>query len=103
MPAYIAKTMPRAAHVRNAAARYTYDPSWRIKSMKIIAITALAAVALAGPALSVRSDKPTDCGNKPNSYVPRHSKHHVYGTPIQAPIVGHAKISHRKYALKKQS
>jgi hypothetical protein len=62
--------------------------------MKIIAITVLAAVALAGPAL---------CGPKPNSYVPRHSKHHVYGTPIQAPIVGHAKISHRKYASKKQS
>ena len=59
--------------------------------MKIIAITVLAAVALAGPAL---------CGPKPNSYVPRHSKHHVYGTPIQAPIVGHTKISHRKHTQK---
>jgi hypothetical protein len=71
--------------------------------MKTIAITVLAAVALAGPALSVRGDRPTECGIKPNSYVPRHSKHHVYGTPIHAPIVGHAKISHRKYAPKKQS
>jgi hypothetical protein len=71
--------------------------------MKTIAITVLVAVSLAGPALSVRDDSPTDCGAKPNSYVPRHSKHHVYGTPIQAPIVGHARVSHRKYAPKKQS
>jgi hypothetical protein len=71
--------------------------------MKTIAITVLAAVALAGPGLSVGGDRPTDCGTKPNSYVPRHSKHHVYGSPIQAPIVGHAKISHRKYAPKKPS
>jgi hypothetical protein len=71
--------------------------------MKTIAITVLAAFALAGPAPSVGGDRPTDCGIKPNSYVPRHSKQHVYGTPIQNPIVGHARISHRKYALKKQS
>ena len=71
--------------------------------MKTIAIAVLAAVAFAAPALLVGGDKPTDCGIKPNSYVPRHSKHHVYGTPIQAPIVGHAKISHRKHAPKKQS
>jgi hypothetical protein len=71
--------------------------------MKTIAITVLAAVALAGPALSVRGDKPSECGTKPNSYIPRHSKHHVYGTPIQAPIVGHTKISHRKHTQKKLS
>ena len=62
--------------------------------MKFTAITVLTAIAFAGPAL---------CGTKPNSYVPRHSQHHVYGTPIQAPIVGHAKISHRRHAPKKQS
>jgi hypothetical protein len=71
--------------------------------MKTIAITVLAVVALAGPTLSGRGANPGDCGPKPNSYVPRHSKHHVYGTPIQAPIVGHAKISHRKLAPPKQS
>jgi hypothetical protein len=67
-------------------------------------ITALAAVALLQPALSVAGDKPTDSAAKPNSYVPHHhTNHHVYGAPIGPPIVGHRKTSHQKHAPKKPS
>ena len=72
--------------------------------MTKFAITVLAAVTLAQPALSVAGDKPTNSGAKPNSYVPHSRKsHHVYGAPIQPAIVGHAKTSHHKHAPKKQS
>jgi hypothetical protein len=71
--------------------------------MRTIAITVLAAVMLAGAALSVFGDQPTDCGARPNSFVPRPStNHHVYGTPIQPPIVGHAKTFHHNLAPKKK-
>jgi hypothetical protein len=71
--------------------------------MTKIAITVLATITLAGPALSGGNDNPTDCGAKPNSYIPRHTNHHVYGAPIQTPIVGHARISHYKHAPKKKA
>ena len=71
--------------------------------MKTIAITVLAAVALAGPALAVSDGKPGDARTKPSSFVPHpRSNRHVYGTPIQPPIVGRAK-SHRKPAPQKPS
>jgi hypothetical protein len=67
-------------------------------------LTVLAAITLAQPALSVAGDKSTDSRAKPNSFVPHpHTNQHVYGTPIQPPIVGHAKTSHQKHTPKKRS
>jgi len=72
--------------------------------MTKFAITVLAAVTLAQPALSIAGDTPTDSGAKPNSYAPQsHTNHHVYGAPIEPAIVGHAKTSHHKHAPKKRS
>ncbi len=72
--------------------------------MTKFAITVLAALTLAQPALSVAGDKPAGSGAKTNSYVPHpHRTHHVYGAPIQPAIVGHAKTSHHKHAPKKRS
>jgi hypothetical protein len=68
--------------------------------MKTGALAVLAAVTLAQPVLSLAGD--TDSRAKPTSFVPHsHTNHHVYGSPIQAPIVGHAKTSHHKRAPKK--
>jgi hypothetical protein len=65
---------------------------------------AVLAVTLVQPALSVASDKPNDSRAKPSSFVPHpHTNHHVYGTPIQPAILGHAKTSHQKHAPKKHS
>jgi hypothetical protein len=69
--------------------------------MRTIAITLLAAMTLAGPALSVAGATSTGAGSKPSSYVPQTGAHsHVYGTPIQPPILGHAKASRHKHAQK---
>ena len=73
----------------------------RIRNMTKVVIIAFAAVALVQPALSVAENKSIDSGAKPNSFVPHsHTSHHVYGSPIQPPILGHAKTSH-KHAPKK--
>jgi hypothetical protein len=67
-------------------------------------IAVLSAVTLVQPALSVAGDKPTDCGAKPNSFVPHHhTNHHVYGAPIGPAIVGHGKTPHHNHAPKKGS
>lgn len=72
--------------------------------MTKFATTVLAAVTLMLPALSVAGDQPTDSRAKPNSLVPHpHTNTHVYGTPIQPAIVGHAKTSHHKQTPKKRS
>jgi hypothetical protein len=72
--------------------------------MTKFAITVLAAITLVQPGLSVAGDKSTDSRAKPNSFVPHpHTNQHVYGTPIQPAIVGHAKTSHQKHAPKKRS
>jgi hypothetical protein len=72
--------------------------------MRTIAITVFAALALAGPSLSVADGKPTNTGSKPSSYTPQpRTKHHIYGAPIQSPIVGHAKASRHNHALRKAS
>jgi hypothetical protein len=72
--------------------------------MKKFAIILLAAVTLMQSALSVAGDKSTDSRPKPSSFVPHpHSNTHVYGTPIQPAIAGHAKTSHHKHTPKKQS
>lgn len=71
--------------------------------MTNFAMTVLA-VTLVQPTLSVAGDTPTGARAKPNAYVPhRHTNHHVYGSPIQPAIVGHAKTAHHKHAPKKQS
>jgi hypothetical protein len=75
-------------------------------SFAIIAFAALTVpgtLTVSGPALSL-GNHPAECGTKPNSYVPGpHTDRHVYGTPIQPAVAGHAKYSHRKHAPKKRS
>ena len=64
--------------------------------MAKFAIIVLAAVTLVQPALSAAGDKSIDSGAKPNSFVPHgHTNQHVYGSPIQPAILGHAKTSHK--------
>jgi hypothetical protein len=71
--------------------------------MKIVASAVLAAITLTGPTLSVAGGKPTDYGSKPSSYASRpHTNRHVYGSPIETPIVGRA-APHHTHAHKKQS
>jgi hypothetical protein len=68
------------------------------------ALTLLAAAMLAQPMLSVAGDKPSDCDGHSSSFVPHaHTSQHVYGTPIQPPILHHRKTSHHLYAPKKRS
>jgi hypothetical protein len=72
--------------------------------MTKFAITLLAAVALVQPALSAAGYAPPDSHAKPSSFVPHPpTNQHVYGTPIQPAIVGHAKTSQHKHASKKRS
>ena len=72
--------------------------------MKNFTIIALDAISLTQSALSLAGDKSTDSRAKPSSFVPHpHSSSHVYGTPIQPAIVGHATASHHKRTPKKQS
>jgi hypothetical protein len=69
--------------------------------MKTIAVAVLAAITFAGPVLAVTDGKPGDARTKPSSFVPHpRSSRHVYGTPIQPPIVGRAR-GHHKAALQK--
>jgi hypothetical protein len=71
-------------------------------NMKTSALAMLAAVMLAQPVRSVAGDSPADSREKPASFVPHsHTNHHVYGSPIAPPIVGHSKTSHHKHAPKK--
>lgn len=71
--------------------------------MSKFAITLIAAGALVQPALLVAADNPGNSRSKPNSYVPHpHSKHHVYGAPMQPAVVGHIKTSHPNHRLKTQ-
>jgi hypothetical protein len=67
-------------------------------------IAVLAAIVLVQPTLSAAGDKPADTSAKPSSFVPHpHTSHHVYGAPIEAPIVGRNKTAHRKNAPKQRS
>ncbi len=62
-------------------------------------IAVLAAIALVQPTLSAAGDKPADTA--PSSFVPHsHTNHHVYGAPIESPIVGRRKTAHHKSAPK---
>jgi hypothetical protein len=71
--------------------------------MTKFAISVLAA-ALALPSWSVAGNSPSESRPKPGSYAPQpHTNQHVYGTPIQPAIVGHAKSSQHKHTPKKRS
>jgi hypothetical protein len=70
--------------------------------MRKFAIAVLAAVTLGAPAMSGAGDEPSASGKKSISFVPHHSNQHVYGSPIEPPIVGRSKISHHKHASKKR-
>jgi hypothetical protein len=70
--------------------------------MTKFAIVLLAAFTLAQPVLSAAGDKSSESRAKPMSFVPHsHTNHHVYGAPIQPPIMGHAKLSHEQRMPKK--
>ena len=72
--------------------------------MTKIAITLLAAIALAGSAMSTLRAEPANSRSNPSSFAPQsHSNGHVYGAPIEPPIVGHAKTSHHNPVQKKRS
>jgi hypothetical protein len=72
--------------------------------MRTIAIALLAAMTIAGPTLSVAGATAAATGSKPSSYVPHTgNQSHIYGTPIQPPILGRAKPSHHKHTQKKSS
>jgi len=72
--------------------------------MKKFALSLLAAVTLAQPALSVAGDKPSGCDANSSSFVPHaRTSHHVYGTPIHPPILHRGKPSHRQSTAKKRS
>lgn len=69
--------------------------------MRAIASAVLAAITLAGPTLATAGGKTTDSGLKPNSYAPQpHTNRHIYGSPIEPHIVGHARASHHTHTLK---
>jgi hypothetical protein len=68
------------------------------------ALTLLAAVTLAQPALSAAGDKPSGCDSNSSSFVPHaRTSQHVYGTPIQPAILHHRKTSHHQSPPKKRS
>ena len=72
--------------------------------MAKFAITVLAAIALAGSAVSAASGEPIASGSKPSSYAPQpHSNDHIYGAPIEPAIVGHSKAYHHSHVQKKRS
>ena len=72
--------------------------------MKKFGVIVLATVTLVQATLSVAGDKSGDSRAKPNSFVPHpHTNSHVYGSPMQPAIVGHARTSHHKQTPKKRS
>jgi hypothetical protein len=71
--------------------------------MTNFAMILFAAIALAQPAMSVAGDTAADSRAKPTSFVPHApTNQHVYGAPIEPPIMGHARVSHHKKTLKKR-
>ena len=71
--------------------------------MTKFALAVLAAIALVQPALAA-DGAPPNSATKPSSFVPHsHSNSHVYGSPIQPAIVGHARASHQRHLQKKRS
>jgi len=60
----------------------------------------LASVALLVASTGVAADKDVKPVRPPSSYAPRPGGSHVYGSPIQAPVVGQS-TARRNYAHKK--
>jgi hypothetical protein len=72
--------------------------------MRITIAVLTAAFTLLQPALSIAADKSTGSRAKPTSFVPHsRSNTHVYGSPIQPAIVGHAKTSHPRHVPNRKS
>lgn len=72
--------------------------------MPKFAMTILAALTLVQPALSVADVAPHGIRPRPSSFVPHaHANLHVYGTPIEPAIVGHANHAHPKHGPSKPS
>jgi hypothetical protein len=70
--------------------------------MTRLAAAVLATITLAGATLAHASGKPVDTHAVPSSFAPRpHTGQHVYGSPIDPPIVGHAQASHYAHAATK--
>jgi hypothetical protein len=66
--------------------------------MSRLAIALLAVMLLAQPGLSA-ADAGSDSRPATSSFAPHPRTHnHVYGSPIQPAVVGHAKHSHYKHA-----
>jgi hypothetical protein len=92
------------AHSKRRSAILIYHPAMRVWNRTKFLIAVLAAVTLIQPALSVAGDKSTDSRAAPSSFVPHpHTNSHVYGSPIQPAVVGHARTSHHKQTPKKRS
>jgi hypothetical protein len=71
--------------------------------MTKIAKGIIAALTLAGSAMSAANAEPPKGPSKPSSFVPQHhSNGHIYGSPIERPILGHAKTSHRSQVHKQR-
>ena len=71
--------------------------------MTNFATTLFATLALAQPAITVAGDSATDSHAKPTSFVPHAATNqHVYGSPIEPAVMGHAKASHHKKTPKKR-
>ncbi len=64
---------------------------------KTLAMAGLAAIALVGSSLATAADiPPPKSAPQPSSYAPQpHSSTHVYGSPIEPPLVGHNAAPHR--------
>jgi hypothetical protein len=54
--------------------------------MAALAVCSLVLAALVGTG-SALGDPQTDTKPQPSSFAPHHSKSHVYGAPIQKPLV----------------
>jgi hypothetical protein len=72
--------------------------------MAKLIIAVLAAFLLTHPARSAAADKSVGSAAKPASFVPhRKTNNHVYGSPIERPIVSHVKAAPHKATTKKRS
>jgi hypothetical protein len=72
--------------------------------MTRLAPAALAAILLASSAPAFAATKPANSHAPPSSFAPRpHTNQHVYGSPIEAPIVGHTRPLEHKRAPTKRS
>jgi len=61
-----------------------------------LALTVFVAIAIAGTAAADAAPRPTNAPPRPSSYAPRPTTQHVYGSPIEAPIVGRAHAAARR-------